>query len=120
EDWNGSVQEELIENTHIALSPGFVGSSEIAWQPLRQTEIAFISKYVSRQYLDNTSAKGRSIDPFFVNNLRLSYQTAIAGIKAVGFTLLINNLFNTAYEANGYTWGHYMAGTRNDFNFYFP
>lgn len=120
EDWNGSVQEELIENTHIALSPGFVGSSEIAWQPLRQTEIAFISKYVSRQYLDNTSARGRSIDPFFVNNLRLSYQTAIAGIKTVGFTLLINNLFNTAYEANGYTWGYYMAGTRNDFNFYFP
>ncbi len=120
ENWDASIREEIIENTYIALSPAFVGSSEIAWRPIRQSEVAVLSKYVSRQYLDNTSARTRSIDPYFVSNLRLSYQTRISGIKNVGFTLLVNNLFNTKYEANGYTWGYDVAGTRNDFNFYFP
>src|SRR5690606_27331796 len=98
-----------------------VGSSELAYRPFTNAEIALISKYVSRQYLDNTSTVERSLDAFLVNNVRLAYNTKFKGIKNVGLTLLINNIFREKYEANGYTWGYINeAGAREHFNYYFP
>lgn len=119
-DYTGQ-QEIFYKSTNIAMSPSFVGSNELAYLLFRGTEIALISKYVSRQYLDNTAAIQRSINPFFVNNLRLSYNTAFKGVKNIGLTLLINNIFNTKYEANGYTWGFLNEdGSRAHFNYYYP
>ncbi|WP_257658422.1 TonB-dependent receptor [Parapedobacter lycopersici] len=116
-----SQQEIFYKSTNIAMSPSFVGSSELAYQPFTNAEIALISKYVSRQYLDNTSTVERSLDAFFVNNVRLAYNMKFKGIKNVGLTLLINNIFNEKYEANGYTWGYINeAGAREHFNYYFP
>lgn len=119
-DYSGQ-QEIFYESTNIAMSPSFIGSSELAYRPLPSAEIALISKYVSRQYMDNTSADERSLDAFFVNNLRLTYNTKFQGIKNIGITLLVNNIFNEKYEANGYTWGYINeAGSRQFFNYYFP
>jgi len=123
ENWEVINQQiNDLGNTNIALSPNFVGSSELAYKPVSRAEIAFISKYVSRQYLDNTSNKNRSLDAFFVNNLRLSYQMPFKGIKNVGLSLLINNIFNEKYESNGYTYSSIYAGDPTIYtnNFYFP
>lgn len=109
------------DRTNIAMSPDFVGSSEIAYRVSPSLELAWISKYVSRQYLDNTSARVRSLDPFFVNNLRISYTTAYLAAKQIGFTLLVNNIFGTEYSSNGYTWGHLNEdGSRAYYNYYYP
>ncbi|QNL51002.1 TonB-dependent receptor [Olivibacter sp. SDN3] len=123
ENWDVSDQQvSQFSNTHIALSPSFVGSSEIAYRPLAKAEIALISKYVSRQYLDNTSNVDRSLDAFFVNNLRLSYNLAFRGVKNLGISLLVNNLFNEKYESNGYTYSSIFQGDPTVYasNFYFP
>jgi len=104
----------------IAYSPSFVGSSEISFHPAKNTEIAFLSKYIGKQYLDNTSNNQRKIDPFFVNDLRLNYQTRIAGVKNIGLTLLINNLFSEVYESNGYTYGYVYNNQPITENFYYP
>ena len=109
------------DRTNIAMSPDFVGSSEIAYRVSPSLELAWISKYVSRQYLDNTSARARSLDPFFVNNLRISYTTSYLAAKQIGFTLLVNNIFGTEYSSNGYTWGHLNEdGSRAYYNYYYP
>ncbi len=119
-DYSGQ-QEIFYESTDIAMSPAFVGSNELSYRLFKGVEAALISKYVSRQFLDNTSAKERSINPFFVNNLRLSYNTAFRGVKNIGVTLLVNNILNEKYEANGYTWGFLNAdGSRAYYNYYFP
>lgn len=123
ENWDVSNQQvNQFSNTHIALSPSFVGSSEIAYRPLTNAEIALISKYVSRQYLDNTSNIDRSLDAFFVNNLRLSYNLVFKGVKNLGISLLVNNLFNEKYESNGYTYNSIYQGDPTIYtsNFYFP
>lgn len=115
------AQEFTYNRTHIAFSPAFVGSSELVYRPWQPLELAFISKYVSRQYLDNTSHIARSLDAFFVNNLRLGYTLSFRRVKQVGLTLTVNNLFGEEYASNGYTWGHMNAdGSRAHYNYYYP
>lgn len=117
---NGGQIVNNYTNTNLAFSPKFVGSSEFSFLPFKKTEIALISKYVSDQFLDNTSNSGRMLDAFFVNDLRLRYNTSIKGVKNIGVTLLFNNIFSELYEANGYTFSYLYGGTFTTENYYYP
>jgi iron complex outermembrane receptor protein len=120
EDYS-DVQTFHYDRTHIAMSPEWIASNTLSYFPWKPVEIALISKFVSRQYLDNSSSRSRSIDPFFVNNLRIGYQTSYKSAKEIGLTLLINNLFNTLYSSNGYTFGNMdNQGQRVAYNYYYP
>lgn len=113
--------ENFYETTDISFSPDWVASSELSFRPWKPVELALLSKYVSRQYLDNTGNKSRSIDGFFVNNIRMAYQTSFWRLKNLGLTLLVNNVFNERYASSGYTWGYYLSETdRVQYNFYYP
>lgn len=113
--------ENFYKTTDISFSPDWVASSELAFKPWEPIELAFLSKYVSRQYLDNTANTARSIDGFFVNNIRAAYHTSFWKLKNVGLTLMVNNVFNEKYSSNGFTWGYYVSETdRVDYNFYYP
>jgi iron complex outermembrane receptor protein len=106
--------------TDIAYSPDFTGSSTISYHPIKNAEIAFISKYVSRQYLDNTSTLSRSLDAYFVNDVRLNYNFSIKGIKNVGVGLLVNNIFSKKYESDGATYPDIEGGKVVNYNYFFP
>jgi iron complex outermembrane receptor protein len=105
--------------TDIAYSPDFVGSSTISYQPTHNTEIAFISKYVSQQYLDNTSAASRSLPNYFVNDVRLNYNFSVKGIKNIGIGLLINNVFSAKYQSDGATYPYVDGGQVATYNYWF-
>ncbi len=116
------VEEISYENTTISFSPSFIGGSTITAIPVKDLEISFITKMVSRQYLDNTSNEGRSIDPYYVNNMRFSYTVRDFFFKEIVFSLMINNIFNHEWEANGYTFSSQNSetGMRDDFNYFYP
>ncbi|MGI4727417.1 MAG: TonB-dependent receptor [Janthinobacterium lividum] len=115
-------QNELTQykKTDIAYSPDFVGSSEIGYRPIKGGEIAFISKYVSKQFLDNTSSDDRKLDAFFVNNLRFRYGFNLKAIKNITATLLVNNIFSEKYESNGATYPDIESGKVTNYNYYYP
>jgi len=129
---DNSTVEYTYGKTDIAFSPDFVGSSEISYRPLKGGEIAFISKYVSRQYLDNTSninppgylasdpTSNRYLNSYFVNALRLNYNFSAFSIKNIGITLMINNIFGEKYEANGATYPDIEGGKVVNYNYFFP
>ncbi|WP_400262249.1 TonB-dependent receptor [Sphingobacterium sp. SG20118] len=119
-NFSDETSGEILKRTDIALSPATIISSEFSYSPFHSLELALISKYISRQYLDNTSAKERSINPSFVNNIRMNYSFSILGVKNIGIGLMINNILNEKYETNGYTWGYMDGDTRKSFNFYYP
>jgi iron complex outermembrane receptor protein len=75
---------------------------------------------VSRQYLDNTGNEARSLDPFYVQDLRLSYTIRSKKLKELNLIGQVNNLFNTAYEPNGYTFSYIYGGQQTTENYYFP
>jgi iron complex outermembrane receptor protein len=75
---------------------------------------------VSRQYLDNTSTVSRSLDAYFVNDVRLNYNFSIKGIKNVGVGLLVNNIFGKKYESDGATYPDIEGGKVVNYNYFFP
>ncbi|MNG62582.1 TonB-dependent Receptor Plug Domain protein [compost metagenome] len=106
--------------TDIALSPNTIISSNFSYSPIEPLTFSLLSKYVGRQYLDNSSAKERSISSSFVNNLLANYNFTALGIKDINLSLQVNNLLNEKYETNGYTFGWMEGDTRKYYNFYFP
>lgn len=105
--------------TDIAYSPNFVGSSTISYQPIHNTEIAFISKYVSQQYLDNTSSNERALPHYFVNDVRLNYNFNFKGVKNVGIGLLVANVFSAKYQSDGATYPYVDGGKVATYNYWF-
>ena len=129
---------QTLAKSDLAFSPSFIGGSEITFSPVKNGSIAFLSKYVSKQYLDNTSninptgittspdvasnsyAVNRYLKAYFVNDVRLNYNFSIKGVKNVGVTLLVNNVFSKKYESNGATYPDVEGGTLYNYNYYFP
>ncbi len=116
---NGGQVERAFSDTDISFSPNVISNSVLSF-----TNSGFVaelsSKYVSRQYLDNTQDTDRSIDPYFVNDLRLSYTLDRFELtESITGTLLVNNILDTEYETNGYTFG-FFAGGEQRFNYFYP
>jgi iron complex outermembrane receptor protein len=109
-------QADYYGTTNISFSPSTIANSIFTYK-YRSFTAGLQSNYVGRQYLDNTGRtdtnqtqsmkKERSVDAYFVNNLRLSYDFLCSGKKRFTLQLLVNNLFNEKYETNGWIWSCY-------------
>lgn len=117
---NGLQKENLYRNTDISFSPDLVGFTGVNLVPIKNGEINFQSKYVGRQFLDNTSHVSRSINPYFVENIKFSYSLLKKVFKEVDFIFQVNNVFNNFYESNGYTYNYISDGQLSVENYYFP
>ena len=129
---NNTTVENTLKKTDIAFSPDFVGSSQISFRPVKGGEIAFISKYVSKQYLDNTdninppgyatadAPSNRYLNGYFVNGIRLNYNFSMPSVKNIGVTLLVNNIFSEKYESNGATYPDIEGGKVVNYNYFYP
>ncbi|HLQ99077.1 MAG TPA: TonB-dependent receptor [Sphingobacterium sp.] len=117
-----SSQEKIhYKSTNIAMSPGAVLSNRFKYAVQPNLNISLLSKYVSRQYLDNSSSRERSIADYLVHDLQASYAFSIFGFKNLSATLALYNLLNKKYISNGYTWGYMNeSGGRVSHNYYFP
>lgn len=117
---NGGQKTETYEETDISFSPNVVSGVELNIIPLKNWEISFPGKYVSRQYLDNTGNADRSLNAFYVQNFRTAYTLNNVLFKETNFILQVNNVFNKRYEPNGYTFSYIAGGATITENFYFP
>ncbi len=107
-------------NTNISYSPAFVGGYTLTARPVKNLTIDLQGKYVSRQYMDNTSNIASSLDPYFVSNLRFNYLVPQPLFRELGVQLLLNNIFNNLYQPNGSTYGSYVDGRVRPDNYYYP
>lgn len=120
-DWNwvGSRTNDL-GTTNISFSPNIIANSLFTFS-YKKFEAGFHSNYVGKQYIDNTSDDGRSLDAYFVNNLNLKYSVSLKKLMSIDFQFMVNNLFNEKYESNAYTWySCYVNGVRDNDLRYFP
>ncbi|WP_417236891.1 TonB-dependent receptor [Bizionia paragorgiae] len=113
------------KDTDISFSPGIIAGGSFTYTPLKDLNLSVICKYVGKQYLDNTSSDSKSIDAYFVNNFNASYTINPNWIKEVSFNLLVNNIFNSEYVSNGYTYSYYYRPENSGDdaiteNFYYP
>jgi iron complex outermembrane receptor protein len=115
-----NVVEKKYSNTDISFSPNIIAGSGLSFFPFRNAELTLLSKYVGKQYLDNTSNNQRSIKAYFINDVRLGYSIKPGLMKEINFSLLINNIFNKKYQSNGYTWGYLAGPDAYRENYYYP
>jgi iron complex outermembrane receptor protein len=117
---NGGQKINHYPSANIAYSPAITGGANLDFGPFSGTVISLISKYVSRQNLDNTGNTARSLDPFFVQDLRISYTIKTKKLKELNLIGQLNNVFNNQYEPNGYTFSYIYGGQQTTENYYFP
>jgi iron complex outermembrane receptor protein len=114
-------QDTIVHSlSDIAYSPNIISSVILTLHPVKNMDIAFVNKYVGKQYLDNTSNEGRKLDAYYVADLRLGYILKMKGIKEIRFTVSVNNVFNKMYSSNGYTYGWIYGGRQYTYNHYYP
>ncbi len=102
-------------NTDIAYSPAVIAGNTITYS-VGAFEASLLSKYVGKQYLDNTSNEARLIKAYATQDIRLKFTMK----KGPAFTLLLNNVLNELYSSNGYTYSYRNAGATTTENFYYP
>lgn len=118
-DWKGQ-QPIAHHNTDIAFSPNIVANGSINIYPVKNLEINLLSKYVSKQYLDNTQSDAKSLRSYFTEDVRAIYTFKHLVFKEWSIAGQLNNVFNKQYESNGYTFGYYYNNNLVTENYYFP
>ncbi|MGC4058685.1 MAG: TonB-dependent receptor [Chitinophagaceae bacterium] len=124
---NGNQDVIHHTQTDIAFSPSFISAAGITVIPflhfryasLRNLDLGLWNKTVSRQYLDNTSDKSRSIDGYSLLDLRINYHVDLGHTK-LHIRAGIYNLLNRKYQNNGYTYAYISGGSTYTSNYYFP
>lgn len=117
EDWEfGGFRRTVYNNTDISFSPNIIGAAMLSYRASKDFDLSIMAKYVGRQYLDNTEALERSLDPFTNVDATLNY----TGLKNLNLSFYLNNILNEYYAPNGYTFSGILGDQRQDFNYLYP
>src|SRR5690606_10465525 len=76
----------------ISFSPNVIAGSQFTYNLRKNLELALLTKYVGKQYLDNTSTESRKLDAYLTNDIRLSWTIKPIWAKEITFNLLVNNI----------------------------
>jgi iron complex outermembrane recepter protein len=121
DNWDTWGQETFnLGTTDIAFSPNVIANSQLVYEPVKNLNFAFISTYVGKQFIDNTSSDDRSLDAYFVNNLKVDYAFKTGLFNEVALHLMVNNIFNEEYESNAWVYSYILGGERYKMDGYFP
>lgn len=105
-DGNGDELRQFhYDNSTLAFSPsailnGFLNFHYKGWQAVWHTN------FVSRQYLDNSENKDRSLPSYSTTNVKLSYTLPLKkiGVKEAVFGVNLNNIFDAHYASSGWAY----------------
>jgi iron complex outermembrane receptor protein len=116
---NGGQITNLYKKSSLSFSPSIIAGSSINFIPFKNGELSIINKYVGRQFLDNSEKNSRSLNAYYVQDIKVSYLLKCKMFKEVRFIGQLNNIFNKRYESNGYTFSYVYGGLTTE-NYYFP
>ena len=97
-----SLMTTYTRNTDLSFSPSIVGAAIATFRPFNGAKFQIIGKYVGKQYCDNTSREVYALDPYFLLNLRASYDWTFRNGSYLRFNLALNNLTNHKYRLNAW------------------
>ncbi len=121
DDWDSGGQQAVrYTETPIAFSPEWIAGSELAFTLWDKTDrgradIAWVTKFVGEQFLDNSGSAARRLDAFVVNDLRLNASLhRLFRIPTIDLTLTVRNVLSEQYENNGWSYSFIEGGTRHE------
>ena len=108
------------ENKDLAFSPSVVGASQISYKIRKDFEVTLLTKYVGKQYLDNTQDESRSLKAYLTNDVRFIYTHKPKFMQEITCTFLINNALSELYSSNGYLYSYSSGGVLFADNYLYP
>ena len=78
--------------------------------------MAFITKYVGEQFIDNTSNENAKLDDYAVHDFRLTYLKKTNLFKEIEFSAWLRNLANQHYISNAWVYRFKYSGNAVDPN----
>ncbi len=109
---------QVFENTDISFSPSVIYNSKVSYD-LNGLRLHWLTNYVGKQFLDNTSDDSKSLDAYLINGFNAEYIIQNNTVNEIKLKLLVNNIFDVDYASNGYTYS-YLFGDLIQENFYYP
>lgn len=113
-------------NTDISFSPRISGGGQAGFKRTfkgkkysHSVDIAWVSKYVGKQFLDNTQNESRVLDAYIVHDARIGYSLKKNEDFEISVNAWIQNVMNNLYASNGYTYS-YVQGAFVTEKFYYP
>ena len=120
-DWEDSFRPIHYDDATLAFSPSAIlnGFIDFHWHGLKAT---WHTGYVSRQYLDNTENKDRSLPAYSLSDLHLSYTLRLPKLSIheaiVGFN--VGNVFDAHVATSGWVYSSILEdyGHPNENRYY--
>lgn len=119
DNW-GEQQNEYYKETDISFSPEIIAKNKFSAKINHRLMIALQTRYVGRQYIDNTSDPERSIDPYLVNDLKINYRLNPKRLKQIDLFFELNNFLNEKYETNAWVYRYISGDEKNALYGYYP
>ena len=105
DNWDNWGQDSVVhENTDLAFSPNAIFNVITEYKISPKFLVNFSSKYVGKQYIDNTSSNDRMLDDYMVQNLQFTYDFKTLFVEKCKISLRINNIFNKEYVSNAWVY----------------
>jgi iron complex outermembrane receptor protein len=111
---------EELGTTDLSFSPGIIANSRLDVEPLENLHLELLSRFVGRQFIDNTSSRDRFLDPYFIQDVRISWSIFPQFIRECSLHLQLMNLFNREYETNAWIYRYYYDGAEGFLDGYYP
>lgn len=121
DNWDkGTQDDENLGTTKISFSPEIIAGSQFRYDFNQSISISLVSKYVGKQYIDNTQSEDRKLNPYFINDLRFNFKFKTKYISSIEPILMINNIFDKKYETNAWVYQYIESGIHKALNGYYP
>ncbi len=106
--------------TTIGFSPSVTGASFLSYQMFDFLWIELQSKYVGKQYIDNSASEKRMLSPYFINDLYIFSQLNNRYNKSIDISVSLQNILNHKYSSNAWVYRYYEGGNEKILDGYFP
>jgi iron complex outermembrane receptor protein len=121
DNWDDySQDQQVLKDKEISFSPSVVAASLFDFVPVENLHLLFNTKYVGKQYIDNTENTDRMLDRYLLQNISLIYTVRNKIFNDINFQLAVNNLFNEKYETNAWVYKYTEGGSLKIMDGYFP
>lgn len=108
------------KNTSIALSPTISTNRTFNWKPNDKLSVFWTTKYISKQYLDNTQNESRILDSYLLNDINAHWTILNKAKFKMLLQFYVNNLLDVRYAPNGYTYSYIYDRATTTSNNYYP
>ncbi len=120
DSWNDLPSTAIhYDNSTLAFSPTVILNGFADFH-IKGFEATWHTNFVSRQYLDNTANKDRSLPKFSQTNIHLGYDLKVCekGLKHILFGVNLNNIFNRHYASSGWVYSSIVGTSYPESNRY--